>query len=382
LALISTNITMSRFTFDLATPADDASLRELLAATPMAGRMSIAFAREPSYFDAAVVDGNIVQVGVARNRDSGRIIGMGSRAVSTRYVNGRPSPVGYLSGLRLLPEYRGHAALLARGYRFFRELHNDQAAPYYLTTIAADNDAATNVLASGRAGLPIYHPLGSYCTLSLATTAVSTKALPNRDNLSTRTATAADRDAIIQFLLEHGPVYSYFPEYSVEDLFTNAGLLRGLAGDDVLLALRDNTIVGTLAGWNQRAFKQIIIHSYSGWLRPLRPLYNVLARLRHQPTLPPVGSVLNACLAAIPVVRSDDHCVFQTLLITLLRRLAEYGQPLLLLGLHERHPLLPIARQFSGKEYRTNLFIVHWPDETLDIESLTHRVPYLELGSL
>jgi hypothetical protein len=373
---------MSRFAFDLATLADDASLRELLAATPMIGRVSVAFAREPSYFAAAVVDGQTVQIGVARDGVLGRVIGMGSRSVSTRFINGERVDVGYLSGLRLLPEYRGHAALLARGYRFLRKLHEDRAAPYYLTTIADDNEGALRVLTSGRAGLPIYYPFGEYCTLSLSTAGWSTNGSARRHAAEIRPASTDDRDAIVEFLNDHGPSRNFFPEYHTDDFFSNDGLLRGLAISDLLLALRENKIVGMIGCWDQRPFKQIVIHNYRGWLGPMRPLYNVWASLRHHPTLPAAGSVLGTCLAAIPVVRDDDCNVFHQLLTTMLHRMANRKLPMLLIGLHETDPLLSVARQFSGREYRTKLYIVHWPDETPYIDSLTRRVPYLELGAL
>jgi hypothetical protein len=373
---------MSRFTFDLATPADDAALRELLAATPMNGAISVAFAREPSYFDAAAVDGRSVQIGVARDRQSGRVVGMGSRAVSLRYVNGQPMPVGYLSGLRLLDEFRGQAALLARGYRFLRELHQDHAAAIYLTTIAADNEAALRLLTSARAGLPVYHPCGNYCTLSLSTARYPVNGAPNRATAEIRPANATDRDSILKFLNEHGPSRNFFPHYEPDDIFTNGGLLRGLTPESILLAFRDNQLIGTLACWDQRPFKQIVIESYHPWLRAARPLHNAWATLRKRPTLPAAGSVLSASLATIPVVRDDDHDVFRQLLAAMLRRMAEQRLPLLLLGLHESDPLLPIARQFSGREYVTKLYIVYWPDESPDVASLMQRVPYLELGAL
>src|SRR5438270_9605247 len=112
---------MSRFRIDLATPADDAELRRVLAATPMPGRVRVGFRREPSWFAAAVVDGFFRQVVVCRDLDTGRLAGFGCRSVRRLYVNGRPADVGYLSGLRLLPEHRG-LGLVARGYAFFRRL--------------------------------------------------------------------------------------------------------------------------------------------------------------------------------------------------------------------------------------------------------------------
>src|SRR6185369_3108329 len=130
---------MSRYQFDVATEADDADLRRVLAETPMPGSISVSFRREPSYFDAAVVDGRSRQVVAARDLgvpagdprtgcgSPGRIVGFGSRAVGERYVNGRPAPVGYLSSLRLLAGHRNRG-LVGRGYAFFRKLHGDGRA--------------------------------------------------------------------------------------------------------------------------------------------------------------------------------------------------------------------------------------------------------------
>src|SRR5437667_49717 len=61
---------MSRYHIELATPADDADLRRIMAETPMAGRIAVSFHREPSYFDAAVVDGSFRHIVAARHADS------------------------------------------------------------------------------------------------------------------------------------------------------------------------------------------------------------------------------------------------------------------------------------------------------------------------
>jgi hypothetical protein len=322
-----------------------------------------------------------VQVGVVRDSRDGRIIGMGSRAISRRYVNGKPVAVGYLSGLRLLREYRGKAGLLARGYQFLRSLHADRRAPYYLTTIAADNEAA-RVLTSARAGLPIYHPWGNFHTLAISTSRSVQNGAQERHTADIRNAQAADRDAILDFLKTHGPARQFFPVYDPQDLFSGGGMLQGINPADILLAVRDGQIVGALGCWNQRGFKQIVIHGYRGYLSTLRPLYNAWAGLRRQPTLPPAGSELSCNLSAIPVVRDDCRDVFPALLAATCRRLAELGERLFLVGLHEEDLLLRMARKFAGREYLTTLYIVYWPEKAPDIDQLKQRVPYLELGSL
>src|SRR5262245_43218115 len=97
---------MSRFRFELATEADDPGLRDVLARTPMGGKIQVAFRREPSYFAAAPTEGPFRQVVICREVETRRIIGFGLRAVRRVYVNGEPKDIGYLGSLRVLEEYR------------------------------------------------------------------------------------------------------------------------------------------------------------------------------------------------------------------------------------------------------------------------------------
>ena len=199
---------MSRYRFELATPDDDADLRHVLAATPMEGRIAVAFRREPSWFAGAVVDGRFRQVVACRDTRTGRIIGFGCRSIRDVYLNGRPGLVGYLSGLRVLPEHR-KLGLVARGYAAFRELHGDGRVPFYLTTIAAGNRTALDVLTSGRAGLPTYHAAGTYHTVAIA--------LPRRPvaaatgKVGVRPARAEDLPAVLDFLAAGGAASTVLP---------------------------------------------------------------------------------------------------------------------------------------------------------------------------
>ena len=49
-----------------------------------------------------------------------QIVGIGSRSVGRRYVNGQRADIGYLSGLRILAEHRCKG-LLARGFAYLRQ---------------------------------------------------------------------------------------------------------------------------------------------------------------------------------------------------------------------------------------------------------------------
>ena len=218
---------MSRYPFVLAGPEDDADLRQVLASTPMAGRMVVSFQREPSWFDAAVVDGFERQVVACRDSTSGRIIGFGCRSLRELFVNRQPATVGYLSSLRVLPEHR-NLGLIARGYAFFRKLHQDARTPFYLTTIAEGNDLAMRILTSGRAGLPMYHAAGRYHTMAIP---LGGEVAPRvqSESLTIRSATITDLIAITDFLTKVGSQHQFFPHYRPNDFVAPFGLLRGLA---------------------------------------------------------------------------------------------------------------------------------------------------------
>ena len=345
----------------------------------MEGRISLSFCREPSWFAGAAVDGRLRQVIACRDLRTGRIIGFGCRSIRDAYVNGRSSVVGYLSNLRLLPEHRG-LGLVARGYAVFRELHGDGRAPFYLTTIGAGNRTALSVLTSGRAGLPAYHPAGAYYTFVVP--------LPRRrkrsavGKIDVRPATAEDLPAVLDFLATVAAQRQFFPRLEANDFLSPEGTMRGLSFDKLLLAERGGRLVGTLAGWDQHSYRQTVVCAYHGRLRALRPLYNAWAWFINRPGLPKPGQAFPYLMGALPAVAADDDNTFAALLEDLRRRAAGGPWGYLLIGLHERDPLLRVVQRYQPMCYMTHLFLVCWPDGEEARCAVDGRTPYLEAGSL
>ena len=328
---------MSCYRFEVATLDADADLRRILAETPMPGWVAVSFRREPSYFAAAVVDGRFHQVVAARDCAADRLVGFGARSVREMYVNGRVEPVGYLSSLRLLTEHRNRG-LVARGFAFFRKLHTDGRTSLYMITIAEGNDTALTLLTSGRVGLPALHFAGNYHTVALP---LGRRRAPAGGGI--RPATEADLPEILAFLNSVGPGRQFFPRYEPEDFFRRQGVFRDLQPADLLLAYRGGRLVGTLAGWDQYAFRQTVVQRYETSLRWLRPFYNGWARFRRMPGLPAPGQAFPYLTAALPIVRHDPGLRGQRLLLARPRPGREY----LPLGFHEADPLLAVVRAYA-----------------------------------
>ena len=371
---------MSRFRYEVARPSDDLELRQLLAATPMAGPVTLSFRREPSFFAAAAVDGEFHQTVIARDTSENRIAALGTRSVRQRYVNGMPMAVGYLSGLRVLPRYRG-GRILAEGYRFLKSLHDDGRAKFYLTTIAEGNDAALSVLTSARAGLPRYHFAGRYYTFAVPLVAGRLDGDKVNPGVEIRRGTSTDLPAVTRYLNTVGASRQFFPCYDAQDFIDCRATFRDLHAEDLLLATRSGDIVGMLACWDQTGFRQTVVEDYAPSIRLTRPLFNGWAALARQPKLPKTGVALEFLTGALFVVRENDAQVTSMLLQSAGRTAANRAEHILI-GLHESNPLAKVVRRFKTAEYVTRLYYVCWDDGEETRLSLDERPPYLELGCL
>jgi hypothetical protein len=367
------------FRFDLATSADNEDLLRFSRNVEMPGAIRFAFDRAPDYLGALCVEGRQSGVLVCREAQTGCLVAVGHSSVKSGFVNGQPASVGYLSGLRLDPSIRNRR-ILAHGYASLHKLRDGRQAQLYLSTIMEDNRPAKAVLLSGRCGLPSYHDFGRFCCMAVS---LKTKRAGSRDaEISVRLASAADGPAIIEFLNREGRFRQFFPEYRVEDISTPGGLLSHLHWEDVFLAFRDSVLVGTVAAWDQRAFRRWRVTGYAPRLQLLRGPINLVSKLKRIPELPKQASPLDYFILSLACVRGYDRFVFKALLEEMIR---EKGQryAFFLAGLHERDPLLPELLSRPHFPLPSRLYVVAWGEDAPAVEKLDRElVPYLELGSL
>lgn len=368
---------MATIEYALASLEDDADLRRLARETPMNGKIRMAFAREPHFFDASRVEGHSVQAIVGRDIETDKIVGMGVRAIKHVFVNGEKATIGYLSTLRVEEAYRSLGHML-RGYDFLRQLHKDDMAALYLTNIMEDNPAR-RLLESGRFGLPKYHDRGRFCTLAVGLRQRARMHTPSTFDI--RRANRVDVPQIIRFLHSEGPTKQFFPQYTEHDIVSDEGLLRGLAVEDIFLAFDGNALVGTVAVWDQKSFRQDIITGYQGSTGVLRPFLNIAARIQGYPVLPPAGTMLDDVYLTLVCVKENAPDIFHELLNRLVEEVRKEAN-VLMVGFHERDPLLGTLERFRSVPCHSRLYVTCWADGEKTIEKLDGRVPYIELGAL
>lgn len=368
---------MRHIKIELADPSDDEALRILQSQSSMPGVYRLSYLRDPSFFKALDVEGFFHQTIVGRDQINGAIVGWGNRSVRLAYVNGKQQEIGYLSGLRLAEDNNVFA--MFRGYEKLRQLHQDGRTGFYLTTILNRNTRAQKFLTSGKRGLPQYHQYGQlHCkAVSLAQSLCKVK----NGQVLLRSATGDDLQEILELIHTEGRGKQFYPVYRADDFFAADGPLTGLAVEDLLLAFSGNRLVGVVGAWDQQALRAVRVAGYAPWLAAGRPLYNLWARLNRYPTLPRPGTKLNSFYLSLVAVQNDDPEIFKNLLNGLMLRNRD-RYDLMLAGLHESHPLLPVLKKLKGNEYRSQLYLVFWQDGAEVVSRLDERPVYLELGTL
>lgn len=366
----------SRIDLAVAGPECDAELRALLTRVPVGRGIVATLEREPSFFEACRVHGE-AQVCVGRNRETGRLVGMGTRAISRAYINGSEATLGYLADLRLLPEYR-NGLLLGRAYRFLRELHADGRARLYTTVIFAGNDLALRTIASGRGGLPSYHDLGvmHYPGINL------TRHVPERrGDFQIVNGSERQLPEIVACLNRNAARRQFAPVHSVSD-FRPGGRWVGLTAENFLTVVRNGEVVAALAVWDQRAFKQTRIVRYEGLYRWVAPCSNALHGLVRTPRFPHPGEIVPYCYFAFLSVDGDDLAICRALLRAAINRGVEAGYLYAMISAHERDPLLAEIRKYRATPFAGRLFCVTHQDGEEEFRRLDGRVPAAEAATL
>jgi hypothetical protein len=364
----------SRFGIELATAEDDPELRELLRSSPIPGQISVTFEREPSFFDSCRVRGDFFQVGVGRDRRTGEIIGVGTRSIAPGFINGQPQPLGYLADLRLDPQYRG-GMLIARGYRFLRHLHEDHRTRFYTTVIFSENHAALTTIASGRAGLPRYHDMGTIHSPGINIRRAAPPVPAGCEILRGSQQLLPD---IVECLNRNNSRRQFAPVHTAA-MFLHQW--RDFRIENFHVALRGSKVVGVVGCWDQSFFKQTRVAGYGPRLRWIVPLANALRPVTRVPRYPKLGEEVAYFYLCFIAIDDDNLPVFRALLRSVYNAAVGQGYLYAVVALHERDPLLPALRDYSLTPFSGRLFCVAFEDGEDLFCKLDGRVPYLEAAT-
>ena len=369
------------FAFSLAAPADDAAIRRLLRQQPLPGTISLSFEREPDTALAAAAEGGAHQTLIAR-RATGEIAGIAARSVRTVFINGQARSFGYLGQLRVVDGRHRLRALIDDGFAFCRAVHEDAGdAPAYLMSLVADNDPARRLLIERRSvTAPRFDAADRLQTFLIP--AQRAPRASARAPIRVEQGTSALLGDIAACLRRNLRRYQFAPSWTEADLVSSQ-TTGGPSPDDFAVAATDDGVVGCVALWDQRAFKQIVVRGYTPLLARIRPLANAAARGLGLPPLPAIGATLPFAYLSHVAVDDDRGDVLDALIAAQVRRARVRGLDYVVTGFPDRHPLQAIVRQsWARRTYHSTLYVAYWPDGEACVRSLDSRPGQPEVAVL
>jgi hypothetical protein len=143
-------------------------------------------------------------------------------------------------------------------------------------------------------------------------------------------------------------------------------------------------MVGCLATWDQSSFKQTVVRGYGGRMRPVRPVWNVAARVLGAPRLPAVGEPLCSVFFSHVAADGDDCDVLMSLIAQAYNQAwRRRGVAFATLGFADEHPVVPVLkRSFRHIEYRAALYLVFYDEGAQAAAALNRCMPHLEIAAL
>ena len=372
---------------DWATPPDDAALRQLLRETPVPGQITLSFEREPNYFAAAAIesdecdecdecdDERAHRVLLARDEHNA-LMGCASHSSRLRYVNGVATRVGYFSQLRAQQDLGGmaHARFIRNGFARFKQCLCDSDPAFSLMSLIAGNSAAQRLLTHGLPGFPHTKRMGALHTYTLNTR----RARPALAAAGLQPGTPQHADEILHCLRRNLTRHQFAPVWQ----FDGRHAAHTPEWKDFWIVTHGSHVLGCVALWDQRAFKQSVVRGYAPGLARWRRLINTLGRFVNLPYLPAVGCGLDVAYLSPIAIDNDDPDVFATLLRAALNAASQRGITHVVIGLCAGHKLESVVRRYRHINYASEIFAVYWDSGAADVAQIDTRPMAPDIATL
>jgi hypothetical protein len=362
-------------TVRLGTPADNAKMQELITKITMPGVAQMCFQRAPDFFVGAKVIGDEFVLTVADDDERPDVLA-GLTVMSSRelFISGQKRRVVYSGDTRVDPYYRRRG--IASNLMVEQQKHRSKQ-DLLQGIVLKENTAALDAAAKTPDGVLFNYWISHGIETSFIFVRKITPRIPA--GVQIRVATAADAPAMQAFFDLEAPRRNGYPVYDFAKLLAGDPYYAGLSIGDYALALRDGQIIGMLAGWNQKAYKQTRIMGFKPIVKLLRPFYNLYVGLMGGFKLPAIGGTLNYLSLYNVLVAKDDGPVLQGLIDWVM---AHQGQKYdaLATAFTKGDPLEEVPRGYKRQKLFSSHFWLSYGDDPRP--GIDNRPLYVELGRL
>jgi len=337
-----------------ATPADNQQLIALAAACSMVGDISLRIDRGPDFFALNRLEGQWWRVGVAER--AGMIVGCVAISERLAFVNGQERRTGYVGDLKVHPEHRD--TRVADELSLYAECACallPAAAPVMITVL--EGNRAMERRLPGPRGVPVLKRIGTIRTHSIPI--LWRRRANDPGSIHIASARLTDIDEMAALWSRVAPLRQLAPVLSASSM---AGWILAAPGLDIssykLARSSSGELVGFLAVWDQRVFKQLNVVAYSLRMKATRSVFNLFAPIVGGERMPRTGSPLNCVSIAHICVPAEKPRVLRALLISAYNELRGSGCSFMNVGLDRRDPLSAAVDGLFAQPTDVNAYIV------------------------
>ncbi len=337
-----------------ATPADNEPLIALAAACSMLGDISLRIDRGPDFFALNRLEGQCWRVGVAER--AGMIVGCVAISERLAYVNARERRTGYVGDLKVHPAHRDTriADELSRYAERACELL-PPTAPVMITVLAGNRAMERRL--PGPRGVPVLRRIGTIRTHSIPI--LWRRRVNDPGSIRVAPAGWTDIDEMAALWSRVAPLRQLAPVLSASAMAEWILAAPGLDISSYRLARSSNgELLGFLAMWDQRVFKQLTVVAYSTRMKAARSAFNLLVPTVGGERMPRPGSPLNCVSIAHICVPADKPRVLRALIISGYNEQRGSGCSFMNVGMDRRDPLSAAVDGLFAQPTDVNAYIV------------------------
>jgi ribosomal protein S18 acetylase RimI-like enzyme len=155
------NFPNDKFELVLAQHSAWSEIKEIYESGEFDGGIAVQYLRDPDPIASFEREGEKAVILMLRDKQANKAVGFGACMIKRVYNDNKIVNMGYLTGLKLLPEYRGKVLLIPYVYEKLYEYTKDYV-DFYFTTILKENTAVQKMLEKPRKLMPLYEYLGNY----------------------------------------------------------------------------------------------------------------------------------------------------------------------------------------------------------------------------
>jgi hypothetical protein len=355
---------------------DGRELLELSRACPINADFSLHFDRSPDFFawpDQAFDEYQGIGI-----RADGRLIGCVGAGISMGWIGSSEGRIAYYGDARIHPDFRGKQ-LAARAALALAEQLRSQSDVSFLI-IKQGNHGAQKVVSRFFPDRVDIRQLGTFEAVNL----ILLRRANSLQSSVVRKAREKDIPELAELLAGEYRGRPFAPVVTAQSLASQMQSAPGLGPEHTYVAVKDGSIVGTIAAWDQGPFKRTVLLRYSKTGQLLR-LVHRLGRIIHRRAapLPAPGEAFRSATITRVAVRNRDPAVLQDLLAAAVNDHIDRGYHLLHLGLTKSDPLMKATGNFFVQRYRSDLFAAAWRDSPAVLEDIyKNSDPYVDLANV